>query len=189
MKVLPPLAEVSPGNIDPDNLRNELELHGRGAVYTPANAIAMLCEVSGFTEQQIDSLFPDLRGFKGNVRLDVSSANQPPVVISISEAPTTEQLSAGDHHIQLWYAYDATNDRAADLIEAMPGHPRNLSDAERAMDPRELRSQRRAMRPEELLAHRGRSRARRALEGSWAAPQAPISDPDTARRFFAGGAL
>ena len=182
MEILPPRLEVTPGKIDPENLRNELKFLGPGA-YTPINAIAMLCEVAGFTEKQINEWFPDLKKFSGNVKVSVSPANQPPVVISILDAPTKEQLNAG-HHAQLWYAYDVTNDRAADLIEVMPGHPRNLSDAERAMDPQKLREQQKSMTPKELTAHQARNRLERTLKNSWAKPQAPIGDSDTANRFL-----
>lgn len=85
----------------------------------PDAAIHVLAEATGLTDKKIDELFPNLRGFGGRVKLDISDTGNPPVVISIAETG-----GSPSEHIQLWYAYDVTNDRALDLIETMPEHPR-----------------------------------------------------------------
>jgi len=154
---------ATPGVIDISKL--EYTLGYLGKIYTADNAIKLLCERAGFTEEQIDEQFPNLRGFSGNVKVDVSSADQPPVIISISEVPTVAEGEAGSH-MQLWYAYNVTNGQAHDMIDYTHGHPRNLSDEEREMDPRELRRKHEAMEPGELAVHQARNRERRALKES-----------------------
>ncbi len=141
-------APSTPKGIDIDSLvESETWKLNQKVPLRPVAAIHVLREAAGLTDQRIDELFPDLRGFSGMVKLDVSNKNNPPVVISIAEASANPS-----GYVQLWYSYVAEEDKAYDLIDLMPKHPR--------------------------------TKIKEVLAGSWSKQEAPLGDPEAAKRFL-----